>query len=169
MSSASEASDTMVVVLPVRGLETARCVDARLMDVTDVGALVGLWFTAYPDDVTAASTQDDEVADWQATFDGQYGQLIPEACIVAVAGAKIIGAVATVLDAPWDKTPPGPFIIELFVHPAWRRQRIAEELMLQALAALHTAGYSSAGLRVDVGNEPARRLYKKLGFVDWWC
>jgi len=165
----SDVSDTMVVALPVAGAECAGGICMRFMVGADINDLVELWFSAYPDGVTADTTYDEEVADWEATFDGQFGRLIPEACIVAVDEVEIVGAVATVLDAPWDNTPPGPFIIELFVHPGWRRQRIAEELMLQALGALNSAGYSSAGLRVDVGNEPARRLYKKLGFVDWWC
>ena len=159
----------MVVTLPVDRRETVDRVVTRHMYDADIPALVCLWFSAYPDGVTADTTYDAEVADWEAAFGGQYGRLIPEASIVAVEGVAIIGAVATVLDAPWDNTPPGPFIIELFVHPGWRRQGIAEVLMCRALAALHSAGYSSAGLRVDVGNEPARCLYKKLGFVDWWC
>ena len=50
------------------------------------------------------------------------------------------------------------------IHPAWRRQRIGERLLL-ALIDLATDRHArEATLEVRLSNLPARRLYEKYGF-----
>jgi len=79
----------------------------------------------------------------------------------------LVGAIQTVVDAPWPRTPRGPFITELFVAPRWRNRGIATNLVRQTLAAAYDLGFTSVGLRVDRDNTAARSLYSSIGFVDW--
>jgi ribosomal-protein-alanine N-acetyltransferase len=50
------------------------------------------------------------------------------------------------------------------VHPAWRRQRIGERLLLAFLDLAVERGAHEATLEVRLSNVPARRLYEKYGF-----
>lgn len=50
------------------------------------------------------------------------------------------------------------------VHPAWRRQRIGERLLLAFLDLAVDRGAHEATLEVRLSNLPARRLYEKYGF-----
>ena len=50
------------------------------------------------------------------------------------------------------------------VHPAWRRQRIGERLLLALLDLAQDAGANEATLEVRLSNLAARRLYEKFGF-----
>jgi len=50
------------------------------------------------------------------------------------------------------------------VHPAWRRRRIGERLLLAMLDLAVDRGAREATLEVRLSNLPARRLYEKYGF-----
>jgi ribosomal-protein-alanine N-acetyltransferase len=50
------------------------------------------------------------------------------------------------------------------VHPAWRRRRIGERLLLAMLDLAIDRGAREATLEVRLSNLPARRLYEKYGF-----
>ena len=50
------------------------------------------------------------------------------------------------------------------VHPAWRRQRIGERLLLAFLDVAIDRGAHEATLEVRLSNLPARKLYEKYGF-----
>jgi ribosomal-protein-alanine N-acetyltransferase len=50
------------------------------------------------------------------------------------------------------------------VHPAWRRRRIGERLLLAVLDLATARGAREATLEVRLSNLPARRLYEKYGF-----
>ncbi len=50
------------------------------------------------------------------------------------------------------------------VHPAWRRQRIGERLLLAFLDVAVDRGAHEATLEVRLSNLAARRLYEKYGF-----
>jgi [ribosomal protein S18]-alanine N-acetyltransferase len=50
------------------------------------------------------------------------------------------------------------------VHPAWRRQRIGERLLLAFLDLAIDRGAHEATLEVRLSNLPARKLYEKYGF-----
>ena len=55
-------------------------------------------------------------------------------------------------------------IITFAIHPAWRRQRIGERLLLAFLDLALVRGAHEATLEVRLSNLPARRLYEKFGF-----
>lgn len=50
------------------------------------------------------------------------------------------------------------------VHPAWRRRRIGERLILALLDLALERHANEATLEVRISNLPARRLYEKYGF-----
>jgi ribosomal-protein-alanine N-acetyltransferase len=50
------------------------------------------------------------------------------------------------------------------VHPAWRRQRIGERLLLAFLDLATDQGAHEATLEVRLSNLAARKLYEKYGF-----
>jgi [ribosomal protein S18]-alanine N-acetyltransferase len=50
------------------------------------------------------------------------------------------------------------------VHPAWRRQRIGERLLLAFLDLASDRGAHEATLEVRLSNLAARKLYEKYGF-----
>lgn len=141
-------------------------VEVRSPARSDIPLLGALYFSAYEPGVAGADVAE-ATADIEASFDGDYGELWPEASAVAIRHDQIVGAVLTVKEAPWDDTPKGPFIIELFVDREHRRQGIARLLISRCLDALHRAGAASVGLRVVSDNEPALRLYRSMGFATW--
>lgn len=55
-------------------------------------------------------------------------------------------------------------IATLATHPDFRRRGIAERLLVEALNLAYNEGARAALLEVRAGNEPALRLYRKLGF-----
>ena len=55
-------------------------------------------------------------------------------------------------------------IATLATHPEFRRQGIAEQLLVTALEKAHAEGARSALLEVRAGNEAAQALYRKYGF-----
>ncbi len=50
------------------------------------------------------------------------------------------------------------------VHPAWRRQRIGERMLLSLIDVALARGAREATLEVRLSNLGARRLYEKYGF-----
>ena len=55
-------------------------------------------------------------------------------------------------------------IMNVAVHPDFRRQRIGEKLALALVEELKALGNHSLALEVRASNEPAISLYQKLGF-----
>jgi ribosomal protein S18 acetylase RimI-like enzyme len=55
-------------------------------------------------------------------------------------------------------------IAHLAVDPRFRRQGIAKSLIECAVSETQTHGFSRLVLEVEIGNEPAINLYKKMGF-----
>lgn len=55
-------------------------------------------------------------------------------------------------------------MMNLAVSPNFRRQGIAERLVNGLMEALGEKGVKSLLLEVRISNEPAKRLYQKLGF-----
>ena len=55
-------------------------------------------------------------------------------------------------------------MMNVAVHPDYRLQGIAEKLVNELAAALKKRGNHCLSLEVRASNEPARKLYEKLGF-----
>ncbi len=138
----------------------------RVTTADDIPDLGRLYFKSYPPGVACATTEE-AVADIEASFAGEYGEYWFEASPVGEIAGELVGAVMTVRQAPWDRTPEGHFIIELFTDPAHRQSGIARQLLAHALEAIRASGLTSVSLRVDADNDPAVTLYRSIGFVDW--
>ena len=80
--------------------------------------------------------------------------------LVALEDDRVAGYVGsqTVLD--WTD------MMNVAVHPDYRRQGIAEKLCLALVEALKEKGNHCLTLEVRASNEPAKALYEKLGFIQ---
>jgi ribosomal-protein-alanine N-acetyltransferase len=76
-------------------------------------------------------------------------------CSVAEIDGRVAGFLVTRQSCPGESE-----ILNLAVHPAFRRRRIAETLLRDALATAKGAWF----LEVRESNQPAIRLYESLGF-----
>lgn len=131
----------------------------------DSMGLADLYFAVYSRDIVrdhAAAV--DEI---EETFRGEYGTLDLKASPVLISSGLIVGAVLTVEEAPWHDTPPGPFVIEVMVHPDHRRLGLAECMMKATAECLAARGKQTMALRVLSDNVKALTLYGNLGFGAW--
>jgi ribosomal protein S18 acetylase RimI-like enzyme len=60
----------------------------------------------------------------------------------------------------------GGFIKDIAVSAAWRSQGIGENLLRTAFATFSRRGLDHVDLKVIAANEPALRLYHRLGMVE---
>jgi ribosomal protein S18 acetylase RimI-like enzyme len=128
----------------------------------DREALVDLYFGSYSRDLV--TDMDDANKELEQTFQGKFGILDFDASPLITDGEELIASILTVEEAPWPDTPPGPFIIDLFVHPRARRRGLAHYLVVAAARELERKGKETVALRVLSGNTGALRLYDSLGF-----
>lgn len=78
--------------------------------------------------------------------------------LVAEAGGKVVGfAGMTVIAGEGD-------VDKVMVAPEHRRRGLAEEMLRELFALGGCLGVEAYTLEVRVGNEPAIRLYEKMGF-----
>lgn len=138
--------------------------EVKKMSDRDKLGLAELFLASYPRDVV--KNLDESQDEMKVTFDGVYGPLDFDSSLMITRGEVPVASIMIVKEAPWDDTPPGPFIIELMVHPDHRRLGLAEHLLLEAVSVLEAAEKKTAALRVLSDNEKALPLYRRLGFVD---
>lgn len=137
----------------------------RAMVGGDKAALADLYFAVYPREVVGDRIEAfDEI---ERVLLGEYGNLDFAASPIALHGKAMAASVMTVVEAPWEDTPPGPFIIEVMVHPAHRRRGLAEGLISYTAKGLSQRGRQTVALRVMSDNTSALNLYRKLGFAAW--
>jgi ribosomal protein S18 acetylase RimI-like enzyme len=138
---------------------------ARPMTPSDQPGLSDLYFVSYSRDIVAdLEAAGEEIA---RTLRGEYGQLDFQASPVVTYRGMVVGSVLTVHEAPWHDTPPGPFIIEVMVHPGHRQKGLARYAMQSAAREVARRGKGTVALRVMSDNGEALSLYSKLGFVTW--
>lgn len=78
--------------------------------------------------------------------------------VVALDGDQVVGYVGS--QSSCDETD----IMNIAVHPDWRRRGIAESLIDNLIRELKNRGSRALMLEVRISNDPATRLYEKLGF-----
>ena len=153
--------------LPLPAGRTPAGVELRPQTPDDIPALGALYWDSYPKGVAAVDPED-AVEEMEGVFDGEYGEPLESASLVAVdATDGIIGCIQTVTGAPWEGTPQGAFVIELFVHPDHRRRGLGTALLLAAAAAAEAAGHDNLALNAQEQTSPeAIHLYRRLGFAE---
>lgn len=140
--------------------------EARAIRFDDTDELGRLYFEAYEPGVACESLTE-AIDDIGASFAGEYGELWPEASLVVEHEHSLTGAILTVRQAPWERTPDCPFIIELFIDKSHRRRGLGRSLVQMCMATVSGSGEQAVALRVADDNNAARALYKSLGFVEW--
>lgn len=136
----------------------------RRLGKSDVEELAQLYLDSY-DPGVAVDSLTEAREEMEMAFQGAFGQVITGATLGAEVDGTLVGAIQTVSDPPWDDIPPGPFIIELFVHPEFRGRGVATALLGAAAAHCHNQGLKDISLRVSMKSAaPAVRLYEWLGF-----
>jgi ribosomal-protein-alanine N-acetyltransferase len=122
---------------------TLRIEEMRLSDITEVQAIERASFTTpWPPQAYRSELETNRLASYLvARIDDR---------IVAYAGIWLMVDEA--------------HITTFAVHPAWRRRRIGERLLLAVLDVSMDRGAREATLEVRLSNLPARRLYEKYGF-----
>ena len=78
--------------------------------------------------------------------------------VVAVCEEQVVGYIGS--QSSYDETD----IMNVAVHPDWRRRGIAESLIDCLIQELKNRGSRALMLEVRASNEAAKALYEKLGF-----
>ncbi len=138
----------------------------RPWEMSDLEWHAELAFATYPlhppDDTREAMW-----AETLASFDGTWGEVIPEASPVALGDqGEPVGAVLTVRRIVHPEAPDWPYVIGVLTDAAWQRRGIASALLGIAARAVLAGGDARMGLTVDADSEGAVRLYTGLGFVE---
>jgi ribosomal protein S18 acetylase RimI-like enzyme len=103
-------------------------------------------------------TFEDARAEIDRTLAGEYGTFILSASVVAEDDRGLVGASLVTLDEGL------PFLAFAMTHPRMKTRGVASALVAHSLDRLQASGWESVRLVVTEGNEPAIRLYEKLGF-----
>ena len=104
------------------------------------------------------------VEEIHAFFRGECGDFWPAASGVVEHNGALVAALLAVHRAPWDDTPDGPFITDLFTDPGFRCRGLGRALIARCLDAVHRSAQGCAALRVESENAPAVHLYESFGF-----
>ena len=83
--------------------------------------------------------------------------------LVAVENDQVVGYIGS--QTSIDETD----VMNVAVHPDWRRRGIAQMLIDHLIAELKNRGSHSLTLEVRASNAPAIGLYEKIGFAQVGC
>jgi ribosomal protein S18 acetylase RimI-like enzyme len=125
----------------------------------DADALAALMLEAYRGTIDdEGETLEGARTEVRRTFAGDYGDFLPRFSLVAHDDDRLVGAALITL---WESV---PFVAFTMTQPDTKDRGLATALTGRSLASLREAGYSEVRLTVTEGNEPALRVYEKLGF-----
>ena len=143
--------------------DTSPALDPGIVPVaaTDAEALAHLMLDAYrgteDDD---GETIDDARAEIGRLFADEFGTLDEDASGVVRADDSVVAAT---LITRYEGT---PFLAFSMTAPAWQRRGYARAGIERAMARLAARGETALNLVVTRANEPARRLYQRIGFRE---
>ena len=102
-------------------------------------------------------------------LDGRWGEFTSAGSWMCERDGRLIGAILSV------HSPAGALIADVMVDPEFQGGGVGRRLLTTTLRSLRAAGERRIYLNVTAGNEPALRLYRRLGFVlslgptrDWY-
>ena len=139
-------------------------IDLPVRQVTpdDSEALSVLMLDAYQGTIDSAGSETIEVAREEVAgyLNGASGTPMLSHSFVVLDGDRPVSAV---LVSRYEGV---PFIAYLMTAASHKRRRLGSHLTSTALSSLHAAGEDRAHLWVTAGNEPAERMYARLGFSE---
>ncbi|MFQ5434879.1 MAG: GNAT family N-acetyltransferase, partial [Anaerolineae bacterium] len=91
-------------------------------------------------------------------FYTNYDEFWPDWSLLLMAGDTAVAYAIVHLE------PEGPWIVQMGVRQAYRRQGLASALIAELLGRFRAAGHETAWLGVNVNNPTARRAYERMGF-----
>ena len=152
---------------PLRGDDRAATFPAELAlrPIRDipVDALANLdWhaFQGTADEGLVADSVDDSRRIVGEILAGELGRFLEEASTgVTDLESHFVGFVLAA-----EQTPQRAVLLDLVVHPSFRRRGIGEGLLAWSARALRALGYDTVRLWVTETNTAARRLYDRTGF-----
>jgi ribosomal protein S18 acetylase RimI-like enzyme len=102
-------------------------------------------------------------------LDGRWGEFTSAGSWLCERDGRLIGAILSV------HSPAGALIADVMVEPEFQGGGVGRRLLTTTLRSLRGAGERRICLNVTEGNEPALRLYRRLGLVrslgptrDWY-
>lgn len=141
----------------------------RLAERNELARIEPLWRALYDHQKATGMFLDvppDAYQHWAASLRPVLGRF---ACLlVAEREGEIIGFLAgriRSLPQYFGGYPVG-FISEVFVHNSYRNQGVGAELVTGAVGWFAENGITRVELQVIMNNEPARRLYRHLGWRE---
>lgn len=107
----------------------------------------------------------DEPDYWQDTWEEAWVEIVhyaeAEVALLAEDDGDALGYALARL-----KRPRVGYVSDLYVRPNARRRAVGKALLREALVALRERGAEVLTLNVNVGNEVARAVYRRLGFRE---
>lgn len=126
------------------------------MTVEDLAQVAALEVQAFPAPRSAAfyrqEVTQNSYANYWVIHAVPAGATVTANCVVAYGGYWLLGEDA--------------HIVSIAVEPQWRRQRLAEWLMLELIVTAWQQGAHLVTLEMRVSNRAASALYHKLGFQE---
>jgi len=148
---------------PARGAEGLKL--AAFSAANFVG-VAECYFAAYPhrDEIKDLAAAKAMVA---ATLKGDYGHILPGASPTALLNGQVVGSLQVVQRSTWDSDLDCPLVIELFVHPEYRRRGIASTLLAHSAQRLRLGSFEQLAVRVGPSaSVEALQLGSRIGFTD---
>jgi ribosomal protein S18 acetylase RimI-like enzyme len=135
--------------------------DIRLVSPDDDAAALGaLMLDAFRGTVDYADeTLEESVAEVVLVFSGASGGFLPAPSLLIEGDGRLRSATLVTLYQG------APLLAFAMTHPADKGQGLATYLIRQSMNALLRDGYDELFLYVSVGNDVARRLYDRMGFL----
>jgi len=90
-----------------------------------------------------------------------WGNYMSELSVAAIDGDKLVGLCQVVCEKDDSSE---PCLTNVFSLPDYRGQGVGRAVVEESLRRIKAAGYSSAILRITLGNDIAEALYRSLGF-----
>jgi GNAT superfamily N-acetyltransferase len=127
----------------------------------DAGELGRLMLAAYRGTVDyQGETLQEAISEMEETLDGKYGPLLEKCSFVIEKSERIVSASIVTL---WTDANL-PLLAFSMTDPSFRKQGMAGFLIRRSINSLIVRGYRELHLVVTEANDPARRLYEKIGF-----
>jgi ribosomal protein S18 acetylase RimI-like enzyme len=132
--------------------------ELRPEDAEVLGALMYQAYRGTVDD--EGETLEQSVEEARGALGGKYGELLTRSSFVIEADSKPVSVTLVTL---WEGR---PLLAFLLTHPDHQGQGMGTYLVRRTIAALLDQGFGEVDLFVTRANEPAVRIYERLGFQD---